>query len=68
MADSGKPPEVIEKIVAGKLAKHLADLCLLEMPFVKDPKIKVGDLVKKVGKDAGVDVSVARFKRMQIGK
>lgn len=68
MADSGKPPEVLEKIVAGKLAKHLADLCLLEMPFVKDPKIKVGDLVKKVGKEAGVDLSVARFKRMQIGK
>lgn len=68
MEGSGKPADVIEKIVMGKLSKELADLCLVEMPFVKDPKVKVADLVAKVGKAAGGELAIARFKRMQIGK
>lgn len=68
MEGSDKPKEVVEKIILGKLSKHLADMCLLEMPFVKDPKIKVADLVAKIGKAAGGDLSVTRFKRVQIGK
>ncbi len=68
MTDSGKPADVLAKIIDGKLAKHLADLCLLEMPFVKDNKIKVKDLVAQVAKKAGGDIKLVRFKRVQIGK
>lgn len=68
MADSGKPADVLEKIVMGKLSKHFADLCLLDMPFVKDGKVKIKDLIARVAKQAGGDIQIVRFKRMQIGK
>ena len=67
MADSGKPPEILEKIIEGKLNKELAEMCLLDMTFVKDTKIKVKDLVAKTGKDKNADISIGHFKRMQIG-
>lgn len=68
MADSGKPADVLEKIVLGKLSKHFADLCLLDMPFVKDGKVKIKDLIARVAKQAGGDIQIVRFKRLQIGK
>ncbi len=68
MADSGKPADVLEKIVAGKLSKHFADLCLLDMPFVKDGKVKIKELIARVAKQAGGDVKIVRFRRLQIGK
>lgn len=57
-AATGKPPAVIEKIVRGKLAKRLAEMSLVEQPFVKDPDTKVGDLLKQGGAEA---LGFARF-------
>jgi elongation factor Ts len=68
MNDSGKPADVVAKIIEGKLGKHLSDLCLVEMPFVKDGKLKVKDLVAQVAKKVGGEIKLVRFKRMQIGK
>lgn len=65
---TGKPEKVIEKIVEGKLAKFFEDLCLYEQQFVKDPSIKVGDLIKTYISKFGENIQVKRFVRFEIGK
>ena len=60
--DSGKPPEIIEKMVEGRVRKYLAEVSLLDQPFVKDPNQKVGALAK----EAGVDVEA--FARYEVGE
>lgn len=61
--DSGKPENVIEKMVDGRMNKYFQENTLLAQGFVKDPDTTVGDLVKA----AGSDVSVASFVRFQLG-
>lgn len=65
--ESGKKPEMIEKIVDGQIRKFLAENCLMDQPFVKNPDIKVSDLAKTVGKTVGADVTVKRFVRFELG-
>jgi elongation factor Ts len=65
--ESGKKPEMIEKIVDGQIRKFLAENCLLDQPFVKNPDMKVSDLAKSVGKTIGADVTVKRFVRFELG-
>ena len=60
--DSGKSPEIIEKMVEGRLQKFLSEITLLGQPFVKDPDIKVGKLLKSAG------ASVRRFVRFEVGE
>jgi elongation factor Ts len=60
--DSGKPPEIIEKMVDGRLQKFLSEITLLGQPFVKDPDTKVGKLLKNAG------ASVRRFARFEVGE
>src|SRR6056297_2160009 len=61
-AESGKPPEIIEKMVSGRLNKHLAEITLTGQPFVKDGDITVGKLVK------GKGVEVLEFVRLEVGE
>ncbi|MDH3616283.1 MAG: translation elongation factor Ts [Gammaproteobacteria bacterium] len=61
-AESGKPPEIVEKMVAGKLAKFLKEITLVGQPFVKDDKISVGQLLKNAG------ASVTTFSRFEVGE
>jgi len=70
MADQKKPPQVIEKIIEGKLEKFYAEQCLLEQPFIKDAtgKTKVKDLVAAVTAKTGERVVVKRFARFQVGE
>lgn len=65
--ESGKKPEMIEKIVEGQIRKFLAENCLVDQPFVKNPDLKVSDLAKEVGKEVGAEVSVKRFVRFELG-
>ncbi|NUN04225.1 MAG: elongation factor Ts [Bdellovibrio sp.] len=65
--ESGKKPEMIEKIVEGQIRKFLAENCLMDQAFVKNPDVKVGDLAKTVGKAIGADVTVKRFTRFELG-
>ena len=58
----GKPEKILDRIVDGKLAKFVSDICLVEQPFVKDPDKSVGDLLKEAG-----DVSVFAFERFKLG-
>jgi elongation factor Ts len=59
---SGKPPEIIEKMIQGRLDKFLAEVTLLGQPFVKDPEQKVGKLL------AGAGASVSSFIRYEVGE
>ena len=63
----GKPENIIEKIVAGKIEKYFSQICLLEQGFVKDPDISVTGLLEKVGKELGDTLTIRRFVRYQIG-
>jgi len=65
---SGKPEQVIEKIVDGKLEKFFADSCLLEQAFIKDPQRTVTQLVSDVIAHLGENVIVRRFARFQLGE
>ena len=56
--ESGKPPEIIEKMIGGRIKKYLAENSLLEQSFVKDPDVTVGKLVSAAGAEA---VSFIRF-------
>jgi len=69
MADQKKPPQVIDKIVEGKLEKYFSEQCLLEQPFVKDVtgKTKIKDLVDKVNAATKEKVGIRRFARFQVG-
>ena len=61
-ADSGKPPEIIEKMVTGRLRKHLAGITLLGQPFVKDGDVTVAKLLKQKG------AKVVGFDRLVVGE
>jgi elongation factor Ts len=65
--DGNKPPEVVEKIVDGKLAKFYEENCLLEQPFIKDESMKVNDLITNTIAKLGENVVVRRFARLEIG-
>ncbi|MCR9258527.1 MAG: translation elongation factor Ts [Pseudomonadaceae bacterium] len=60
--DSGKPPEIIEKMVDGRVKKYLAEVSLVDQPFVKDDKQKVGALAKAAG------VEIVSFVRFEVGE
>lgn len=66
--NEGKKPEIAEKIVAGRLEKFITEICLLEQPFIKDPDITVGKLVKQTISQFGENISVRRFTRFEMGE
>jgi len=67
MKDSGKPENVIEKIIEGKLNKYYQDVCLLEQEYIKDPAVKIKDLIKEKIANYGENIEVGKFVRFQIG-
>ena len=60
--DSGKPPEIVEKMIDGRIRKYLAEISLLEQAFVKDGDTKIGALLKNAG------ATVNRFVRYEVGE
>lgn len=60
--ESGKPENIVEKMIEGSLKKYLAEVSLTEQAFVKDPDVKVGDLLKKAG------ATVVSFVRLEVGE
>lgn len=65
--EAGKPDKMLEKIAEGKLKKFFSEACLLEQPFVKNPDVTVGQLVKEKIAKLGENITVGRFVRMQLG-
>ena len=66
--DSKKPPEIVAKIVDGKLGKFYAEVCLLNQPFVKDDKVSIQDLITSFITKFGENIKVRRFARYELGK
>ena len=65
---TGKPENVLDKIVQGKLDKFYDEVCLLRQPFVKDDKVTVGDLVTAGIAKIGENIVVRRFVRYELGE
>jgi len=65
---SGKPPEVIAKMVEGRIRKFYEEVCLLNQPFIKDDKKKVADILQEVIAACGENISINRFVRFQLGE
>ena len=63
----GKPAEIVDKIVEGKMKKFYAENCLLDQPFVKDDKKSVAEVVAEAARKAGGQAKVARFVRFEVG-
>jgi elongation factor Ts len=64
----GKPPQVVDKIVAGQMEKFVEEHCLLQQPFIKDEKVTIGDLLKQTVAIIGENVVVRRFTRYELGE
>jgi len=68
MESSGKPPQVIEKIVEGKLGAFYEQVCLVDQASIRDPKSTVGALIQAAIAKLGENISVARFVRFKVGE
>ena len=65
--DSGKPENIVEKIVSGKIDKYISEICLMEQKFVKNPDLSIQDLLNELIAKMGENISIKRFARFQIG-
>jgi len=65
---AGKPPQIVEKIVAGKLEKYFQEVALVDQPFVKEEKKRIRDLLADTGKAVGGTVTIAKFARFKVGE
>jgi len=65
---SGKPENVVEKIVGGKLDKFYSEICLLEQPYIKEPQKNVDTLIKETIAKLGENITVKRFVRFRLGE
>ncbi len=66
--DSGKPPEVVEKIVQGKLSKFYQEFCLLDQPYIKEDKMSVKEMMTSYIAKFGENIVISRFARFELGK
>ena len=65
--DSGKPENIVEKIVSGKIEKFYSEICLLEQKYVKNPDLSIQDLLNELIASLGENIAIKRFARFQIG-
>lgn len=65
--ESGKPQQIAEKMVTGKMEKFLAEICLMEQKYVKDDKMTIQDLLNELVAKMGENISIKKFARFQIG-
>ena len=66
--ESGKKPEVVEKMIEGKLNKRLEEVSLLDQIYIRDSKLKVEDLQNEIVSKLGENIKISRFVRYQIGE
>lgn len=64
----GKPEKATEKIVEGRLEKFYSEICLLDQPYIKDPKITIKDLLAGLVAKIGENIIIRRFVRYQLGE
>ncbi len=66
--ESGKPDNIIEKILDGQVNKFFGEICLIEQAYVIDPDHKVGKVVEALGKEIGAKVELVAYSRFQLGE
>ena len=66
--DTKKPPQIIEKIVEGKLKKYYEDVCLLNQPYIRDDKQTIQQIIASTIAKFGENIKVRRFARFELGK
>ena len=66
--NEGKPEKIVDKMVEGRISKYYEENCLLEQAFVKNPDIKVGDLLTQLTATIGEKISIRRFVRFEKGE
>ena len=66
--DEGKPENIVDRIVEGKIGKYYSECCLLEQDFVKDPDVTVGELITQKIAKIGENMQVNRFSRFTLGE
>jgi len=66
--ESGKPENIVDKIILGQINKFFGEVCLLEQAYVIDPDQKVGKIVEALAKDLGSEIVLSRFERYQLGE
>lgn len=64
----GKPAEIADKIVAGRIKKYYEEVCLLEQPYVKDEKITIQDMITDAIRTTGENIMIRRFARYELGE
>ncbi|NWK55122.1 elongation factor Ts [Verrucomicrobiaceae bacterium N1E253] len=67
LLDEGKPEQIIEKILVGKINKFYSEVCLVDQAFVKDDKVSITELLTAKGKELDDSLSIARYERYTIG-
>ena len=65
--EEGKPEKIIDKIAEGAVAKYCKEVCLMEQAYIRDDKMTINDLCKAAAKAAGMNVTVSKFVRIQLG-
>jgi len=68
MEGQGKPAQVIDKIVEGKLGSFYSQVVLPDQPYIRDPKITVADMLSAAAKTLGTPIAVTRFARLKVGE
>lgn len=66
--NEGKPEHIAEKIVTGRLDKFYEQICLLEQPFIREPDVKVKDLLNEKISKIGENIKIRRFVRFEVGE
>ncbi len=65
--DSGKPENIVDKIVSGKIDKYFSEVSLMEQKFVKNPDLSIQDLLTELISKIGENITIKRFARFQVG-
>ena len=66
--NEGKPANIVEKMVVGRLNKELKEVCLVDQVFVKDSELTISKLIAKVAKEVASDISIASMVRYEVGE
>lgn len=66
--EMGKPEQMVEKIVEGKLGKFIKESCLMNQPYVKNPDVTIADYLNEVIAKTGENITIKRFARFQLGE
>ena len=65
---SGKPENIVQRMVEGKVEAYYKDNCLIYQPWIREPKKSIGDLIKETSAKVGENIQVRRFVRFQMGE